>query len=534
MSFSVSPVRQLALACGGVLSLLTSVVTTVSYAQTISTFAGNGLRGTPTDNVAATASTVDGANGIARDRFGNVYIADSNNHRIRKVSLDGVITTVAGTGVQGFGGENVPASTALLNYPTSVAIGANGDIFFADYGNNRIRRVSSSGSISTFAGTGTPGYSGDGGAATAAQLNKPIGVAIDATGNLIIADTQNQRIRRVNAAGVINTIAGNGVGGYGGDAGPATAAQLNFPGGLLPRTDGSLLIADYGNARIRKVDAAGVITTFAGSGVAGASGDGAAATAAQLSGPFALASGSNGSVLIADQINGRIRRVTADGNIATVAGGGSSFVLGDGASALSAFLASPSGVVSNAAGEIFISDRGNLRVRKVSSVVRELAEYRYAPSDYYFYTSKDAEKLLLDKTAGWSRTGAVILVNAANDAGTKAIVRYYFDQAAQNQTRGLHFYTLLDAEIATLNALNPTNARVPRLPFSEGTEAYAFPPVNGACNSAQTPVYRAFRNSAVAPDNATHRFTTDLASYNALVAAGWSAEGIVFCTASAP
>ncbi len=515
-------------------AVLLATASAAAVAQNISTIAGNGLRGAPTDNVVGTSSTVDGTNGIALDRFGNLFVADSNHHRIRKIALDGKITTVAGSGTQGFAGDGAAATAAQINYPTTIAFNAAGELFFADYGNHRVRKIATDGKISTVAGSGTEGFSGDGGAATAAQLNNPLGVAVAANGDLLIADTQNHRIRRINSNGIISTIAGSGTLGFAGDGAAASSAQFSYPGAMTFAADGSLLIADYGNSRVRKIDSNGIISTFAGSASVGFAGDAAAATSAQLNGPFGVSLGTNGSVLIADQINGRIRKVAADGVISTVAGGGSSFVLGDGAAATSAFLLSPSGVAANAAGDVFISDRGNLRVRKVASALREMVEYRLVAADAFFYTSKAAEKFILDSAAGWQRTGASFFVNAANDAGSKALVRYYFDAVAQNPTRGTHFYTLRDDEIASLNALNPNNSQTPRLPYNEGTEAFAFAPTNGACTATQTPVYRAFRNATVAPNNPTHRLTTSVATYNALAAAGWSAEGVTFCTSVAP
>jgi sugar lactone lactonase YvrE len=514
-------------------AFLSALSLSVVSAQNISTFAGNGVSGSAGDGAAATSANLFGSNGLALDRFGNLYIADSANHRVRKVGLDGNISNVAGTGVAGFSGDGAAAKTATLNYPAMIAFTANGELLITDYGNHRVRRIALDGVITTVAGSGVEGFAGDGAAATAAQLNNPIGVVAGADGSIYIGDAQNHRIRKVSASGVISTIAGIGTAGFAGDGAAATSAQFNFPGALVLDATGNLFVADYANNRVRKIALDGVVTTVAGTGVAGFSGDSAAATAAQISGPFALAIGTNSSLLIADQNNARIRRVTADGKISTVAGGAGT--TGDSDAATRAVLSSPSGVASDAAGQVWITDRGNYVVRKVSSPLKLLTEYRYAASDYFFYTSRDSEKIALDQIAGWARTGSSLLVNAANDAGTKGIVRYYFDRVAQNQTRGSHFYTLSDSEIAALNALNPSGIRAPGLPFSEGIEAYAFPAANGACAAAnQTPVYRAFRSASVAPDNPTHRYTSNAATYNSLVAAGWGGESVVFCSAVAP
>ncbi len=532
MVCSVSPlVRALAALA------LSSLVAAVG-AQNISTVAGTGVPGFVGDGAAATSANLLGSNGLAIDRFGNLFIADSLNHRVRKVGLDGVISTVAGIGSAGFSGDGAAANKAALNYPAMIAFTASGELLITDYGNHRVRRVSVDGVISSIAGNGSEGFSGDGAAATAASLNNPIGVVAAPDGSIYIGDAQNHRVRRVSATGIISTVAGTGAAGFSGDGANALSAQLNYPGALALDALGNVFVADYANHRVRKIAADGTITTVAGTGTAGFSGDAATATLAQLSGPFALAIGTNGSLLIADQINNRVRRVSADGKISTVAGGGGSLASGDGGLATAAVIVSPSGVASDSAGQVWVSDRGAHRIRKVASPLKTLTEYRYAASDYFFYTSRTNEKIALDATPGWTRTGNELLVNNANDAGTKPLVRYYFDKVAQNLTRGAHFYTLFDNEIAGLNALNPANAKAPGLPVNEGTEAYAFAPVvagaNGSCANAASPVYRAFRGAAVVADNPTHRYTTDSAVYGALVNLGWNAEGVVFCSATAP
>ncbi len=506
--------------------------------QNISTIAGNSLSGSAGDGGAAIIASIRGANGLALDRFGNVYIADSLNNRVRKITLDGNISTVAGTGAASFSGDGAAANRATLNYPVMLAFTGTGELLIADYGNHRIRRVGLDGNITTLAGNGSEGFAGDGGAATAAQLNNPIGLAVAGDGSVYLSDTQNHRVRKIATNGVISTIAGTGTLGFAGDGGAATAAQLSYPGALVFDAAGNLLIADYGNNRVRRVSADGIISTFAGNGSGGFAGDASAATLAQISGPFALAIGPNANVLIADQNNNRVRSVAADGTITTIAGGSSTISLGDGAAATEAFISLPSGLATDAAGQVFISDRGNLRIRKVSSPVKLLTEYRLTSADAFFYTSRDNEKFALDAVPAWSRTGVALRVNIANDTNTKGLTRYFFDRAVQNRTRGTHFYTLSDTEIAQLNALNPGNAQTPGLPFSEGIEAYAFPPtvagVGGSCPANTNAIYRAFRGANIAPDNATHRFTADITVYNALVAAGWSGEGVQWCAANAP
>ena len=331
----------------------------------IETVAGGGPVG---DGGPATAAQLNRPRGVALDGAGNLYIADVDNHRIRKVDAAGVISTVAGDGTEGYGGDGGPAVAAQLSSPWGVALDGAGNLYIADSNNRRIRKVDAAGMISTVAGDGTRGYGGDGGPATAAQLGSPWGVATDGSGNLYIADIGNWRIRKVDAAGDISTVAGDGTLGFGGDGGPAVAAQLNYPLGVAPDGAGNLYIADRGNNRIRKVDSAGVITTVAGYGTWGHGGDGGAATAAQLTSPRGVAPDGAGNLYIADGGNHRIRKVDAAGVITTVAGdrtyGGYG---GDGGPAVAAQLASPRGVALDGAGNLYIADWGNNRIRKVDS-----------------------------------------------------------------------------------------------------------------------------------------------------------------------
>jgi sugar lactone lactonase YvrE len=256
---------------------------------------------------------LNGPNGVAVDASGNLFIADEWNQRIRRVeAATGVITTVAGNGTAGFSGDGGTATSASLARPTGVAVDAAGNLFIADQWNYRIRRVeATTGVITTVAGDGRQGFGGDGGAATSASLNTPTRVAVDGSGNLFIADYGNARIRRVEAAsGVITTVAGNGIWGFGGDGGAATSANLYFPYGLAVDGSGNLFIADYGNVRVRRVQAAsGVITTVAGDGTRGFSEDGGAATSASLDGPLGVAVDASGNLFIADPGNQRVRRV---------------------------------------------------------------------------------------------------------------------------------------------------------------------------------------------------------------------------------
>jgi len=338
-------------------------------AQVINTVAGNGTAGFSGDGGTATNASLNSPVGVAVDNKGTLFIGDDLNHRVRRVDAStGIITTFAGNGTAGFSGDGGPATSASLNRPQGIAIDTSGNLFLADELNNRIRRVdASTGIITTFAGNGTAGFSGDGGPATSAALSSPTGVALDSSGNLYIADFANHRIRRVVAgSGIIITVAGNGTAGFGGDGGAATAASLNFPFGVTVDSTNDLFIADEVNQRIRRVDAStGIITTFAGNGIAGFNGDGGVAASASLNNPTGIAVDDAGNILIADDTNARIRHV-ASGIITTVAGNGTAGFSGDGGPPTSANLNHPVSIVLNAAGNPFIADLTNQRIRLVT------------------------------------------------------------------------------------------------------------------------------------------------------------------------
>jgi len=323
----------------------------------ITTVAGNGTGGYSGDNGPATSAELSIPNGVAVDAAGDLYIADTGSHHVRKVS-NGVITTVAGNRVYGYGGDNGPATSAQL-FTTGVAVDSNSNLYIADEYNNRIRRVTN-GVITTVAGNGTQGFSGDNGPATSAQLTEPCGVAVDAAGDLYIADTLNFRIRKVTN-GVITTVAGGG--SVEGDNGPATSAQLQEAFGVAVDAAGKLYIAAY-NA-IRKVTN-GVITTAAGGG--SEVGDNGPATSAQLWSPSGVAADSTGDVYIADMYNNLIRKVS-NGVITTVAGNGTGGYSGDNGPPTSASLSSPQSIAVDAAGSLYVADTGNQRIRKVSNGV---------------------------------------------------------------------------------------------------------------------------------------------------------------------
>jgi sugar lactone lactonase YvrE len=269
------------------------------------------------DGIPAPVATLAAPHGIAI-LDGRLYIADRDHARVRSVSADGTIGTVAGTGRVGPLGDLGPAIGARLWQPTGVAVGPDGSLFIADVAGHRVRRVDPGGTISTVAGSGAPGFGGDGGPAIEAGLSGPSGVAVGADGSLYIADRDNDRVRRVDPGGMISTVAGSGTPGFGGDGGPAVAAALASPAAVAVGPDGSLYVADTGNHRIRRVGADGVIGTVAGDGRARSGGDGLPAVQASLNAPAGLCVAAGGELYVADTGNGLVRRVDAGGTITSL------------------------------------------------------------------------------------------------------------------------------------------------------------------------------------------------------------------------
>jgi len=327
----------------------------------ISTVAGSGTSGYSGDNGPATSASFFGPSDVAVDNAGNFYISELSN--IRKVSSTGTITGYAGDagGTSGFSGDGGAATSAALNGPQGVAADRAGNLYIADTTNVRIRKVNTSGVISTYAGNGTSAFFGDGGLATSAELISPRRVAVDSSGNLYITDFL--RIRKVNTSGIISTVAGNGTSGFSGDGGLATSAKLNSPLGVAVDSAGNLYIADFGNQRIRKVNTGGIITTVAGNGTSGFSGDGGLATSAKLNSPQGVAVDSAGNIYIADSGNQRIREVSTSGVISTIAGDAISGFSGDGGPATLAELNNPQSVAIVSTGNLYVMDSANLRVR---------------------------------------------------------------------------------------------------------------------------------------------------------------------------
>ena len=339
----------------------------------INTVAGSGSKGYDGDGRQATLATLYSPDGVAFDRLGNIFIADRMNHRVRMVTkITGIITTVAGDGTAGYSGDFGLAILAKLNSPGGVAIDASRNIYIADTQNRRIRKVTKiTGIITTVAGDGTAGYGGDGGLATLAKLHNPLGINLDRSGNIYIADSANYRVRKVTmSTGIITTLAGTGSPGRTGDGGPATSATLSYLYGVATDVSGNIYIADTVNSLIRMVTiSTGIITTVAGGRTSGSLGDGGQATAALLDYPCGVTLDTLGNIFIADSDNRRIRLVMkSTGTITTVAGNGTLGYSGDKRQAMSARLHNPRSVAIDALGNIIIADSGNDRIRMFTLV----------------------------------------------------------------------------------------------------------------------------------------------------------------------
>ena len=383
----------------------------VDPSGTIDTIAGTGSYGGGGDGGPAAMATLGAVYGLATDAAGNLYIADTFNDKVRKISPDGIISRFAGTGEEGHGGDGGPAGHARLDKPRGLAVDESGHVYIADTDNHRIRRVDPSGTIATVAGNGHSGYGGDGGAATAAMFDGPHDVAVDASGIIYVADSRNRVVRRIDAAGILTTVAGVGPDAQTEDDGADAAIRISFaravatdaegavyiadsfgdsvlrlddqgmlrqfvgagrrdvhrPGDVAIDASGNILVADSGNHRIIRVDPFGVVTTVAGTGQEGATGDGEPATSARFASPRGVATDDAGNVYIADSGNHRIRMIGADGTVKTIAGTGDEGYGGDGGKALSASFDSPTAIAVGPDGSVYIADCGNRRIRRLDT-----------------------------------------------------------------------------------------------------------------------------------------------------------------------
>ena len=314
-----------------------------TYLYTVTTLAGDGTPGFI--NGVGTSAEFNSPFGVVADASGNVYVADEANNRIRKITSAGVVSTLAGDGTPGF--KDGAVANARFNYPEGVAVNASGNVFTADFNNNRIRKITTA-TVSTVAGNNTAAFKN--GTGTAAQFNSPYGVAVEASGNIYVADAGNNRIRKITPAGVVSTLAGDG-----------TTAQFDTPTGVAVDDSGNVYVADLANNRIRKITSAGVVSTLAGDGNS-AFNDGPAASA-QFNYPVGIAVDASGNIYVADQGNNRIRKITPAGEVSTIAGDGNP-AFNDGPANTAQFN-SPTGVATDASGNIYVADYGNNRIRKL-------------------------------------------------------------------------------------------------------------------------------------------------------------------------
>ncbi len=364
----------------------------VGWGQVITTIAGNGTIGYSGDKGPSILAEFNRPSVLRFDRLGNMYIADWVNNVIRKINTLDIVTTVvgngygAGTSTGGYTGDGGPATAAELFGPGDIAFDKVGNMYVADNGNAAIRKVDTAGIITTIAGTGMFGYNGDNIPATSAQLSFPLGLVFDSLGNLYFSDEGNRRVRKINSMGIITTIAGNGTGGNGGDGGPATTAQLRQPCFLAISPAGDIYIPDWANHTVRKVNSAGIITTVAGNAAAATYGDGGPATAANISGCSAVIFDAAGNYIISNVISCAIRKVNTLGIITTIIGTDSCGFSGDGGPATAAQIQSDAVCSAvDAAGNLYLTDERNNRIRKVSYHNIDVKEVNNVASNISLY-----------------------------------------------------------------------------------------------------------------------------------------------------
>jgi hypothetical protein len=412
------------------------------FAQNISTFAGTGSGGNSGNGGLATAAAISCGYGICEDSFGNVFFTTGTG--LRKIDPSGIIT------------DFVPSG---FSYSLGVVSDASGDLYVADYSNNIVYKVTSLGVVSVFAGTGSYGYNGDNIAATSATLASPTAIAIDATGNIYISDGGNNRIRKIDLAGIITTVGGTGFGGYSGNGGPATAANMSYPFGLDVDAAGNIYISELGNYVIRKIDAAGIITLVGGSPFnPGFSGDGGPATSALFI-PVGLALDNAGNIYIADEGNYRVRKIDLSGIVTTVAGTGTFGYSGDGGPATSAQLANVNGLTITSSGTMILVDAGNNRLRSVGGFGMSLTVSGTSNDETPCNNSNNGTATVTTVTGGtapytysWAPSGGTNATATGLSAGTYTVT---VTDATLNT--GTQTFTITEPTAITASTASQTN-----------------------------------------------------------------------------
>ena len=339
----------------------------------INVVAGNGIPGYSGDGGPATQAAINGIEYLAKGPDGSLYFANQYEEVIRRIDQNGIITTIAGNGERGYSGDGGPATQARLYYPSSIATGPDGSVYFVDMGNNRIRKVCPDGIITTIAGNGVSGYSGDGGPATQASMVTPSGMAVSSNGAIYIADYDDNRVRRIGPDGIITTFAGTGESGFSGDGGPATLAAFHGPCNIAIGPDGSVYITDFYNGRIRRVGPDGIITTIAGNGESGLAGNGGPATQAALNNPYGIAFGPNGSIYVSEMFRERIRQISPDGIITTITGNEESDFFVNGTPAAATSFGELLDIEFGPDGNLYAPDADKFCIVKISSPLFSLS-----------------------------------------------------------------------------------------------------------------------------------------------------------------
>jgi sugar lactone lactonase YvrE len=418
----------------------------LSFSQygNVSTIAGDGSQGYSGDGGPATSAVTNLPSDVVIDNSGNIYFSELTNCVVRKIATDGTITTIAGVvGNCSFDGDGGPASVAKLDFPAGLAVDANGNLYISDRGNHRIRKVATDGIISTVAGNGTDGDSGDGDQATAANLDTPRGVAVDATGNIYISDWYNHKIRKINTSGVISTYAGTGDSGFSGDNGLATAAKLKSPDGIAVDAGGNVYFSDRSNDRIRKISTSGIITTVAGKGGFNAfSGDGGQATDAEFNDPNGVALDATGNIYVVDRENNRIRKIGTDGIINTIVGTGTAAYNGDGQVGTTTSINKPTGIAIDNSGNVIFSDYNNQRIRKLEASPLSVNNFSKNIISFYPNPISGDQKLTIKSKENISE---ISILNSIGQLVNKVNLNSeIYSASMDNLSKGVYFVKLIN------------------------------------------------------------------------------------------